>query len=237
MNDNPIKYGVVGNAIVTLAILGILIFGGLSKPAPAGNFLQDAGSPGAASYGATIASFSSTLFSHLSNLQVNGNFNVVGILGQGSDGNTGNPLLSQETTANCNQGIYVGSSTQLVIPNAFAATTTAQVTIITGAGQATTTLFSMGTTTQTTGLSLATVSDAFVNGASVATGTVSFVALPGMSTNLGTGQISAGAGTTKTVVLGPTENIGLYATSTATGAGAKFYTPGLSCVVKVKFEN
>lgn len=127
------------------------------------------------------------------------------------------------------------TSTLAVIANPFAATSTAQVVMLVGTGQATTTTFSVGTTTKSSGLALADISPSLVNGAVAAT-TTQFVLYSGGVSDLGSGQITSGSNTIGRVLVGPNENVAIFGTSTATGAGAANYTSGFSCLYKIRWE-
>lgn len=124
-------------------------------------------------------------------------------------------------------GTATASSTLFDVANPLAATSTAEVFIPNGKGQATTTLLSIGTTTQASGLALSNVSASLASSVSAAT-TTQFSLLSGVTSPLGTGQVSAGSGTILRVMVGPSERIGAFGTSTATGAGAANYSPGLA---------
>lgn len=163
-----------------------------------------------------------------------GDLNLTGAFSFGS----GDPSVSyqqQESVGTCNAGAFVASSTQFVVSNPFAATSTATIDTLIGAGQATSTTFSVGTTTLSTGLALANVSPSLVNNALVSTTSVSFYVNPGQTSALGTGQVTAGTSVNK-IVVGPTENIAMFATSTYTGVGALNYTPGITCTYKIRWS-
>lgn len=147
--------------------------------------------------------------------------------------NISNALHQQVTSGSCASG----TSTLFAIANPFTSgTSTASIEMLTGTGQATSTTFSVGTTTKSTGLALTDISPTLVNGGVAAT-TTNFSMLSGQSTNLGTGQVSSGSNTLSKIVVGPSELIGAFGTSTATGAGAANYTPGITCTYKVKWTN
>lgn len=227
------KYGVVGNWIVTLGII-LAMFFGVGQSAPAGDFLQEAGT--GQNFGSSIAAstFITTLFSHLTNLQVNNNFNVVGIFGQGADGNTGPELLAQVTAGTC----VTGTSTVFDIVNPFAATSTASLSMFHGQNLATTTSFSVGTTTLPSGVVAATISPTLVNAASLASSS-QFDVQGGQTTALGAGQVSAGSATVAKIIVGPSERLAGYATSSiATQGSSRAAEIGLgSCTYKIKWDN
>lgn len=130
----------------------------------------------------------------------------------------------------------LGTSTLAIVPNPFAATSTASLSFY-GAGQATSTSVWVGTTTvATTGsLALSDVSPSLASGAVIATTTQANF-LSGGTAGLGTGQVTAGTGSTIRVIVGPSEKIGFYATSTYGTTGSVNYNPGLtSCQYKLKW--
>lgn len=164
-----------------------------------------------------------------------GDFNLSGAFSFG----TNNPSTAEQqqlSIATCNSGSYVASSTQFVVSNPFAATSTATIASFVLTGQATSTQFSVGTTTKSVGLALADVSASLTNGAVVATTSVSTWVIPGQTTTgLGTGQVSAGGSVSK-IIVGPSENIAMFATSSAPGLGLN-YTPGIGCTAKIVWNN
>lgn len=126
------------------------------------------------------------------------------------------------------------TSTAFDIVNPFNATATAQVVSVVTASQATSTTFYIGTTTLASGLASTNISPSLANAALVATGTQSYMA-SGATSDLGSGQISSGVNTVSKIVVGPTENVAMYATSTYGNAGALNYTP-TSCSYKIRWE-
>ena len=137
MSDN-IKYGLVAAVVALVVAFGVV---SVAKPTLPAGVLVDAGSA-APSYGATSASFSATVFSHLSNLQVNGNLSVVGDIGWGGDANTGTYLHTIPVIGTCN----TASSTVFSIATP-AASSTLLYFQITGTQGATTTDFVIATST------------------------------------------------------------------------------------------
>lgn len=145
----------------------------------------------------------------------------------------------------CNAGVCTwyrtvacntATSTIFVIPNPANATTTASIQIFTGTGNATSTTFSVGTTTKSSGLALSDISGSLINAGLVATST-RFTFVSGITTPLGSGQSTSGSGTITKVVVGPSEKIGAFGTSTYTGVEATNYTPSFtSCRAVVRFE-
>ncbi len=159
-------------------------------------------------------------------------------------GNTRSTALeTQETVGSCGEDVtsvagysginYAASSTLFGLQNPYAATSTATLNILNATGQATTTTLEVGTSTTATGIASATISPTFVNASVATTAPATFT--PGVSVG-SLGFESAGTGTFKTVQVGPKDYIVAYATSTATGAGAANYIPGLVCSYKIKWE-
>lgn len=159
--------------------------------------------------------------------------------------NVGTPLLQflsslgilqqQETVTS---GACASATTTLfAVTNPFAATSTASLMILGATGQATSTTFSVGTTSlpATASFTLSNISPSLVNGAFVAT-TSQFSLVSGQTGQLGSGQISAGNSVSR-IIVGPGEVIGAFGTSTATGLGAKNYTGGISCQYDIKWDN
>lgn len=142
-------------------------------------------------------------------------------------------LQQQVSLGTCNTGAYAASSTQFAVQNPFNATSTVAVETLYGTGQATTTSFSIGTSTRATGIA-STIGKTLASAAKVATST-QFYLISGQTTLLGSGQISSGTTVSK-IVVGPTQYVAMYATSTATGAGSKRYTAGLTCTYKLRWQ-
>lgn len=155
---------------------------------------------------------------------------AAGVMGMGASA-TQSGYQQTATVGTCN----TASSTAFDIANPFAATSTATVERIDFGVQATSTTASVGTTTKSSGLASSDVSTALVSSALVATGTAPIV-ISGQSTGLGLNQISAGAGTVAKIVVGPSQRLAMYATSTYSNAGAINYTPS-SCTYKVRWGN
>lgn len=140
----------------------------------------------------------------------------------------------------------LGTSTMFDVANPFngnsanfpIATSTAKLSImyVQSTGQATSTTFSVGTTTLASGVpSAATLGGSLVNAGLVATGTqATFTS--GMSTFLGSGQISAGT-SVGTVIVAPGERVAGYATSTYGTSGAINYVPGIPCTYEIQWDN
>lgn len=148
--------------------------------------------------------------------------------------NIGSFIQEAPSIGSCN----TGTSTLFLVANPFSATSTVTVQTFSAQGNATTSTLLIGTTTKTTGQSVVSsdVSATMVN-TTIATGTQAFTS-SGITVGPGTGYTSAGAGTFRTIVLGPNESVAAYATSTATGAGAANYSPAFtSCTYKLRFTN
>lgn len=147
---------------------------------------------------------------------------------------TQNGLKTVITAVSCVAN-SAATSTQFAQANPFAATSTATFKYLNAVGQATTTTLLVGTSTATTGRTSSNVSATFIN-LSIATSSVVFTA-PGVNVGPGTGYTTSGTGTFRTVVVGPTEAVVATATSTAGGAGAAGYTPGLtSCSGYIEWQ-
>lgn len=238
MNDNFTKYGVVGNIVVTLGILGVLLFGGHSAP---GNYLQDAGSASGPSFGATAAGLPSVVFSHLTNLLVNQNLGAVQTFFLGADPTTGgNPI---QTNASLSSSIpcNTASSTLFSVAPPSNATSTAQLTLMILGGNATTSSLLVGTSTKLTGLASTDVSPTLVTSTNgIPTSTIEYVAsgiINGPGTNA-QGFLTSGSGTATQIMVSPGQRVAAYSTSTATGLGAAGYVPGFtSCTYKIEWFN
>jgi len=127
------------------------------------------------------------------------------------------------------------TTTIFAVRNPFNATSTATVLAIEGVGNATTTTFEVGTSTKATGLAAADVSGTLIVNASVAT-TSGFYTASGIQSGASGSYLSPGTGSARSVVLGPTQYIAGFATTTATGAGAAGFTGGFtSCTYTIEF--
>lgn len=107
------------------------------------------------------------------------------------------------------------------------ATSTVDVGLLNLGGNATTTSVYVGTSTTPSPPASSNVSATLVNGAQVATNTVQWLS-PGVTVGPANGFLSSGTGTFTSIVVGPNDWLVMWATSTATGAGAAQYTPGFS---------
>ncbi len=254
MNDNLTKTAVVGNTVVTIGILVLILWGGLRTPS--GNYLQDVGNT--PNYGAvtstavTAASFASTLFSHLTNLQVNSNFNVVGIIGQGGDGNTGTVLQTQVVTGTC----ITSSSTILAFQNPFAATSTMTQFQIAGTQGATTTDILVATSSSSAAPNTMAVAGTSTLGENIMgleriSTSTTFYSVAGAKIGPGKGYANptgnvGGTGFAYTtnipIVLGPSEWVLAYSTSSWTGQNTGAQAAGIgavpaSCSYKAELQN
>lgn len=124
----------------------------------------------------------------------------------------------------------VATSTAFSVLNPYAATSTAIVWFYGGA-QATSSQLIVGTSTASTGLTSSSVSATLIN-ASTPTTTTPFLIRSGLTTGA---MISAGAGTAGTVVVGPTQRVSGFSTSTYSNAGAVNYT-NTTCTYKIRWE-
>ena len=139
-------------------------------------------------------------------------------------------IIEQPQITSCNQGIYAGSSTQFAIKNPNSATSTLTVLDVTATGQATTTTFLVGTSTTPGGNGSTGISATFVN-ATLSTSSLAFYT-PGVTVGSGSGFTNAGSGTFMTIQVGPNDWVVGEATTTATGAGAAGFVPGITCLLK-----
>jgi hypothetical protein len=137
------------------------------------------------------------------------------------------------STGSCNSGAYAASSTLFAVANPFTSTSTATMQVISGTGQATTSVMLVGTSTTSTGITSTTVSPSFMN-AQVAT-SAAFVTNPGILSG-SLGYLSPGASTIRTVSIAPGDFIVGQATSTTSGMGTN-YSPGLTCAYKIRWTN
>lgn len=210
MPKDSLKIGILAAVVALVVVIGVFVF------FPAKSAL--AGSTG---FG----------ISHTNGLSV-----TSGVFYLGGDGSSAYPtvgILNQSSIGTC---ATTATSTAFDVPNPTGATSTATVLIMTSQGQATSTALNVGTTTLASGLTSTSPGQSLMAGAVIATSSQATI-VSGQSTMLGTGQVSAGAGTVKTIAVGPNESIGGYATSTYGGVGALNYTPGLACTYKIKWEN
>lgn len=136
---------------------------------------------------------------------------------------TSTSFIQTASVANC----AAATSTSFVVANPFAATSTVAIELGIVSGQATSTTFSIGTTTKASGLALSDISPTLAAGVIAAT-TTQIAFRSGQTTQLGTGQVTSGAGSIGRIVVGPSESVAMFATSTFSGIGALNYTPGLS---------
>lgn len=154
---------------------------------------------------------------------------VLGVFGLG--GYTVATSIEQKASiGSCN----TASSTAFVVTNPFAATSTAQVVDLVLGQQATSTTLYIGTTTKSSGLASTDISASLANAALQATSSQAFL-ISGVTAPLGSGQISSGSGSISRIVVGPSESIAMYATSTYGGGGAQNYTPS-TCSYKLRWE-
>ncbi len=132
-----------------------------------------------------------------------------------------------------NTGTYAASSTVFAVANPFAATSTAEIEIKSGTGQATSTTLSVATSSpamlaaglaRTGANSLGPTS--LINSATIATSSA-FDLFSGISTG-SVSAISPGSGSVAKVIVGPNDSIAGFATSTAVGSAAANYTPGIT---------
>jgi hypothetical protein len=162
-------------------------------------------------------------------LQADSLFGIGGAIG------TNSSITKAVSTGACNGTFggtsFAASSTLAVIKNPLTATSSVSIKVF-GIGQATTSSLQVGTTTAPSGLA-STISSNLVNTTNGLATTTQFYIGSGMTAGLGTGQVSAGSGTIGNIIVGPAESIGLFSTSTATGAGAANYIPGQTCNFKI----
>lgn len=145
-------------------------------------------------------------------------------------GTTNASAVGQAVSAgSCNTGIYAASTTLFGVQSPFSATSTATL-IITGLGQATTSTLTVGTSTVATGQTSTSVSATLANEQIATTST--FTSYSGITVG-SVGYVNPGAGTFRTIQVGPSDFVVGQATSTATLIGATNYTPGLTCTYKI----
>lgn len=152
----------------------------------------------------------------------------------------GNTTTPPTTATSLGQVSSVGScavatSSAAVITNPFAATSTVTVEVMALGFNATSTTINIGTTTLTSGLTSSSPGSTLAVSALQATATQATL-ISGQTTGIGSGQISAGSGSVSKIVVGPSENIGIFATSTYGNSGAVNYTPS-SCTYKVLWRS
>lgn len=161
-----------------------------------------------------------------------GNFWSTGIAAYGPGTTAATEVQEQVLVGTC----ATGTSTPFDIANPFTSTSTATIENLDVVGQATSTDISIGTTTKSSGLAVTDVSPNLVRAATIATGTEATI-ISGLTTGLGSGQVSAGTGSQTRIVVGPTERIGAFATSTFGTTGAINYSPAItSCTYKIRFR-
>lgn len=141
-------------------------------------------------------------------------------------------VSEQVSTGSCT----AATSTPFAVANPFTATSTATLQSFQGVGNATTTLLYVGTTTQASGLALANLSPTLVNAASVAT-TSQFFTSSGITVGPGTGYLSSGSNTFRTIVVGPSEYVSAFATTTTSGMGTNYVGNYTSCTYKIRWQN
>ncbi len=125
------------------------------------------------------------------------------------------------------------TTTTFAVLNPFTATSTATLQQFYGVGNATTTLFNIGTSTvssiPTTGLT-----GSLVINASVATGTQFFLS---SGIRYGGLALDAGSASLRTIIVGPSEYVAGYATTTISGMGTNYSGTYTSCVYKIRWVN
>lgn len=126
------------------------------------------------------------------------------------------------------------SSTAFAVSNPFFATSTASVVMVNGLGNATSSLFEIGTSTVSTGLTTSLISPTLVN-ATLATSSANYSFASGVTVG-SIGYVSAGSGTFGKIMVGPNDYVSAYSTSTYSGVGALNYTPS-PCTYKIMWEN
>ena len=129
-------------------------------------------------------------------------------------------------------GTCASSGTLFSVSNPFAATSTAELVLMVGTGNATTTTLNVGTSTSATVTSQV---GSLVKTVSVAT-TSKFAIASGSTLALGTGQVSSGTNSVIRTVVGPSQRVTAFATTTAVGAGAKSFSAGFAgCKYKIQW--
>jgi len=149
------------------------------------------------------------------------------------NGSTAGSIGQTVSTGSCNAGAYAASTTLFGVVNPFNATSTATLQVITGTGQATTSAVLVGTSTAAVGVA-STIMGVLAN-FSAATSSPFWTS--GGVTLGSAGYLTAGSASARTIAVGPTDAVVAFATSTATGAGANSYTPGITCTYKIEWKN
>ncbi len=126
------------------------------------------------------------------------------------------------------------TSTALILTNPYAATSTYTINSFTVSGtQPTTTSYIIGTTTATQGLTSTTVSP--IGGSFQMGSSTPGYLTPGVTGNTPTPVTIPGQ---RTFLVGPTQSVAVYATSSVSGVGSTSYNPALNgCVLKGTWTN
>lgn len=155
---------------------------------------------------------------------------TTGIIAQGGL-TAATELQKSVSVGTCN----TATSTAAIVANPFSATSTATIAIMQFGLNATSTSINIGTTTLASGLTSSNPGSTLASAALQATGTQATL-VSGQTLGLGTGQISAGAGSVSKIVVGPSQSVGIFATSTYGNAGALNYTPS-TCTYKISWDS
>lgn len=173
----------------------------------------------------TAANITSSRFTQLT---VDDGIFLDGVFSQGQGTNVAIDLQTDVTTGYCASA----TSTMFAVANPFNATSTATI-YLEGYSNATTTTFYVGTSTVAVGLSSSSVSPTLIN-QQFASGTVATTIVSGLTVG-SYGQLTSGTGTFSRIMVGPSDYIAGYATSTYSGVEAKSYSSP-SCTYKIKWE-
>lgn len=222
------------NIIVSVLVAAVVALGigAVVRPSLPAGILVDAGAS-AQTFGATAASLSSVVFSHLTNLQVNQNLGVVGTFFGGAPAVNGNTFQTNWSVGSCN----TATSTLFSVAPPSGATSTVTEFLINGIVAQTSDIVvgtsTLSSVTSTSSLNV-TGAGGLVGAAAVATG--QFYTVAGLKVGPGKGYTTNGNGGYNTVpemVVGPTENVIGFATSTAVTGGQGV----TSCTYKIEWQN
>jgi hypothetical protein len=231
-------------AVVALVVtLGI---GWLSPSHVPQGVLVDAGQTGQEVLsGVTSGSLSSVLFSHLTNLEVNNTFGVIGTLFMGASGETGNPVQTNVSILPCN----TGTSTLFSVQPPSGATSTVTMLSITGLQGATTTDIVVATSTVispalTTSTATSSLNANILNLAAVSANS-QFRSVAGVTVGSGLGYTNPkgipSSASNLSFDVGPNDYLLGFSTSTAAtgsgGRGAAQVSIPKSCTVKIEWQN
>lgn len=143
-------------------------------------------------------------------------------LGGSTDATARQQILSSGTCS-------LSSSVMFTVANPFTSTSTAEIQVENVVGQATSTTFSVATSSST-GLNAQTTTGLINSGLVATSSTGTFVSGVTYGSN---GANSAGTSAQGKMLVAPSDFVSGYATSTYTGAASVGYVPGVSCIYKI----